>query len=57
MWIFRRFTVICVLGALVGMAAVDLVQNGARPAYSLKIDTAMPCIYTAPGDCGGPHRN
>lgn len=52
MWLARRFTIICIIGALTGVALADLVQNGNRRAYSIKVQTTLPCIYETPNHCG-----
>ena len=54
----RRFSLICLIAALFGVGLAHLVQHGSRPAYSLKVDTSIPCVFVSPNRCAIPaHRN
>lgn len=52
--IAKRFSIVCLFTALTGMGLVSLIQQASSPAYSLKIETALPCIYDAPLRCNAP---
>ncbi|MEM0899665.1 MAG: hypothetical protein AAGI92_06905 [Pseudomonadota bacterium] len=54
MWIAKRFTIICLFAALVGILIADLIQNSGRSAYALKVQHALPCVFDEPSSCQPP---
>lgn len=56
MWLARRFTIICLLGLLTGMAITNILQMSTTPAHSVMIDTSLPCIFDSQQRCAIPQR-
>jgi hypothetical protein len=51
LWVARRFGLVCLLGALTGIGFANFVQMSTRPAYSLRVDSALPCVFDTPQRC------
>lgn len=47
----RRFTIVCLIATLFAMGMIAVIENSARPAYSLKIDNSIPCVWNANREC------
>lgn len=53
----RRFTIVCLLSALFGIAFATLVAEFSRPARSYGIGNVVPCVFEGGLTCKVPHRN
>ncbi|MCA0277395.1 MAG: hypothetical protein LCH86_15475 [Proteobacteria bacterium] len=53
----RRFTIVCLLSALFGIAFATLVAEVSRPAHSWEIGSVVPCVFEENMNCKPPLRH
>lgn len=51
----RRFTIVCLLSALFGIAFATIVAETSRPARSWDIGNVVPCVFEEGLTCKPPH--
>ncbi|MGB8818539.1 MAG: hypothetical protein WCC66_11525 [Rhizobiaceae bacterium] len=50
----RRFTIVCLLATIFGIAFAALVQNYSRPAQAYEIGRVIPCVFEDSQECKAP---
>lgn len=53
----RRFTIVCLLLAIFGMALASLVAEAGHPRKSQALGVAVPCFFDQGLRCGFPERD
>lgn len=52
----RRFTIICLIATLFAFLLISLIEQASGPAYSWKVQSAVPCIFERPHTCAIPRQ-